>query len=109
MGMAQVSAIQATQFGGSAASAGGGGVPSLATSPGVPVSLQGNSSSSSNSGANGSTLTNPQGVAAQPTQTVNIVMQGGAQLYTADSIRNQLIPALNQAIGDGVVINVTGQ
>jgi len=39
-GLAQVAAIQSTKFGGGAPSAGGGGVPSQATSPGTPVSVQ---------------------------------------------------------------------
>lgn len=37
LGFAQVDAIESTQFGGGAANSGGGGIPSLAPSPGVPV------------------------------------------------------------------------
>ncbi len=96
--MVQMNAIQSASFGGSMSSApaGGGSVgvgalPGQTTNPSVPAAAQ---------------------AAAQPAvaasmRTVNIVMSGGANLYSADSIRNQLIPALNAAAGDGVTINVS--
>lgn len=95
MGIAQVNAINATQFGGggsATASVGsGGGIPSLSTSVGTPVSEQ------------PSTAAPAQ--AAAPRE-VNLIMTGGQNFYSADSIRNLLIPALNDAVGDGVTINV---
>lgn len=97
--MVQMNAINSASFGGSMSSApaGGGSVgvgalPGQTTNPSVPAGAQ--------------TAAAP--AATPPQQTVNIVMSGGANLYTADSIRNQLIPALNSAIGDGVTINISG-
>jgi len=94
----QIGAISSTQYGGggggSISSGSGGGVPSLSTSVGTPVNVQ-----------NAPTAT-AQGTAAAAQRTVNINMTGGDQFYSADAIRNQLIPALNEAVGDGVVINV---
>jgi hypothetical protein len=93
----QISAISSTQFGGgggNVSASSGGGVPSLSTTVGTPVNVQ-------------NAPTAPaQGTAATAQRTVNINMTGGDQFYSADAIRNQLIPALNEAVGDGVVINV---
>ena len=92
---AQISAINSSQFGGgtsTVASVGAsGGIPSMSTSVGTPVSNQ------------PSAATTPP---PTPPREVNIVMQGGQQFFTADMVRNQLIPALNDAVGDGVTINM---
>lgn len=101
MGFAQVDAIQSTQFGGGGPSAGGGGVPSMATNPGVPVSVQ-----NPNQNPNGSV----GGPAQAPTQ-INLTIQGANNpnqpQFTYNQIVNDLVPLLNQAGKNGVTINVT--
>ena len=99
-GMANVAAIASTTFG-SSGGGGGGAIPMQSTDLGTPVTNYGRSVPEA-------PLADipVAGVAAQETRTVNISMSGEAQLYTAQSIREQLIPALNEAAGDGVMINV---
>ncbi|HQS59963.1 MAG: hypothetical protein B7Y56_03400 [Gallionellales bacterium 35-53-114] len=94
--VANIAAIASTSYGSGGASTGGAGIPSMSTAPGIPVAPQ---------PAEPAPIP-VAGVAAQATRTVNISMTGEAQLYTAQSIREQLIPALNEAAGDGVEINV---
>ena len=94
-------AINSTQFGGGGPSAGGGGVPSMATNPGVPVSVQ-----NPNQNPNGS-----GGVAAQAPTQINLTIQGANNpnqpQFTYNQIVNDLVPLLNQAGKNGVTINVT--
>lgn len=99
IGFAQVDQIQSTDFGGGGANTGGGGVPSMATSPGIPVAPQESTPAAA-------AAVPVESTAAQAVRTINISMVGEAQLFTAQSIREQLIPALNEAAGDGVTINV---
>ncbi len=99
LGLAQISSIESASFGGGGSVSTPGGsstsIPSLATTPGAPVNVQ-------------PAAATAQGVVAAAPRIVNINMAGGQNFYSADAIRNQLIPALNDAAGDGVVINVTG-
>lgn len=102
--VANIAAIASTTFGAGGASSGGAGVPSMATSPGIPVAPQ--QEAPTVQLAEQATVES-EAVAAKSVRTVNIVMSGEAQLFTAQSIRDQLIPALNDAISDGVIINVS--
>jgi len=82
-GFAQVQSIQSTSFGGGGGgSISGGGVPSLATSPGVPVTETGVTDT-------------------EPTQSVEIVVSGG--LHTDEDVRN-LVERIND-----VQIDMGGQ
>lgn len=97
-GMAQVSAIQSTSFEGGGA---GGGSYGGATS-----SLNGGVATPNFPSTPDRPATPALAVEAAPTREVNIIMSGGVNLYDAQTIREQLIPALNEAAGDGVTINV---
>lgn len=103
MGFAQVSAIESTQFGGGGGSAvgNGGSIPSLATSPGVPVSVQNPPPQYSS---------NPLpalGQAALEPQKIYLTIVGNDKtVFTYDQVVNQLIPVINQAAGNGVNIEV---
>lgn len=94
---AQLSAAQSASFGG-----GGSVAPSSGGTAGMSAS-----------GAASQASTQPQSPApssastvAQASREVNIYMRGDVQLFDARTIRDQLIPALNDAAGDGVTINV---
>lgn len=96
-GLAQVSAIQSTHFGGSGGSVyapSSGGVPSLATTPGTPVNVQ----------------PPPTGTAAQSPSTVSLTLVGRKNpdepRFTYNQIVNELIPLLNEAGANGVNIVV---
>lgn len=94
LGMAQVSAIQSTSFGGGSLSQ-GGGIPSMSTTPGIPVAVEPSSAPSS------------APTVANAPREVNFHLPGGVQLVDMDKfMRDQIIPALNEAIGDGVTVNV---
>lgn len=99
IGFVQVDMINSTQFGGGAPNMGGGGVPSMATAPGIPVSPQQDIPQAPIPVA---------GVEAQAPRTVNLIMSSSdsAEFFSAKTIRDLLIPALNEAAGDGVTINV---
>jgi len=99
-GMEQVAAIDKTQFGGGAANTGGGGVPSMATSPGLPVAIQGPAPLTS-------AQTQAPAQQATPSRPVNITLVGvdpnsSAPQFTYDAVVNQLIPLLTQAGANGV-------
>jgi len=101
--MANVDAIESTQFGGGGGGissvGGGGGIPSLAPSPGVPVSVQ---------SSNLSTPTPALGQPAPAPQQINLTIVGNDKsVFTYDQVVNQLIPMLGQAAGNGVNIKVT--
>lgn len=94
--LTQLSQINSTQFGGgSSVSAGGAGIPSLSTTPGTPVNVQPSPAAAT-----------AQTQAQAPAQNVNITLSG-SDFYSASQIRDVLIPALNNAIGDGVNLNVS--
>lgn len=84
---ANLEAINSTSFGGGAPNLGGGGVPSMSTSPGVPVSV-----------ASPNTATTP---AAPATQPVNIYIQGN--VLTTDFINNTVIPQIKDQIANADV------
>ena len=44
-------------------------------------------------------------VVQQPRREINITFQGSGR-YTQEEIREALFPALNEALGDGLVLNV---
>ena len=92
-GMARVQAIRSTSFGG-----GSGAVPTFAANPstGLPTDF----------GPQTQELTPAQDIpaAAQP-RTVNITLIGSGMVSTA-WIRDELIPSINEASGDGVRIAV---
>ena len=88
LGMAQVSSIQSASFGGggSVSTVGGGGsIPSLATTPGVPVSQQPVTSTQS----------------APASQPVNVYIQGN--VMTADFVNNTVIPQIQSQIANADV------
>lgn len=93
--LANIEAINGTQFGGGAPNVGGGGVPSMSTSPGIPVAPQ------------PAPATPTQAVAASESRQVNFYIPGGLSIVNLQQFtRDHLIPAWNEAVGDGVVINV---
>jgi len=96
---AQIEAIASAQFGGgmagAAPSAGGSvsgtALPGQAANPNIIAAAP--------------PQTMPAGQAAAPARQVNITLSG-TDFYSAAAVRDQLIPALNDALGDGVIINV---
>jgi hypothetical protein len=92
-GMARVSAIKGTNFGSAAGTPvlSSGGLSGPVVAGGTTVAVP-------------PTPVNAPTAAAAP-RTVNIYLRG-TDVYSADAVRNQLIPAINDAIGDGVTINV---
>lgn len=91
---ANIMAIQSASFGGgtgaSGAGGGGGGAPLTTSSPLAPAPTPASIDST-----------------AVPAQSVNITIAGNDQsVFTYDQVVNQLIPAINQAAGNGVNINV---
>lgn len=98
----QVTTIASAQYGG------GGSVSTPSSSGGASGGVA-SMPTQANQTVNSVPVAPPSaGAISSAPNVVNIQMQGGANLYSADSIRNLLIPALNQAVGDGVIINVTG-
>ena len=97
-GMARVQQIRSTQFGGGGASA-GGATPVFSASPitGVPTEPI----------SPLSTTAEPlrEQVVQPPRREINITFQGSGR-YTQEEIREALFPALNEALGDGLVLNV---
>jgi TP901 family phage tail tape measure protein len=92
-GLARVQQIRATKFGTASASPvlSGGGLsgPVIGGEAGVSVPP--------------TPVNAPQ--AAAPERTVNLFLRG-TDVYSAQAIRDQLVPALNDALGDGVTLNV---
>lgn len=101
MGIAKVDAIESTQFGGGAASSGGGGVPSMSTSPGLPVSGPSLSTNSS--------YATPASHVPAPTQTINLTIAGAlnnpavAQNY--DWFVNTVLPLAKNAKDNGHLVD----
>ncbi len=93
--LANIEAISSTEFGGGAPNVGGGGVPSMSTSPGIPVAPQ------------PAPAPPTQAVAAAESRQVNFHIPGGLSIVDLQQFtRDHIIPALNEAVGDGVVVNV---
>lgn len=93
VGFARVQAIRSTSFGGAS---------------GSPVLSAGGASGPVVQSGSAGTLAPPgatQGQAAGAGRVVNVNLQGN-DIYSAASVRDSLIPALNEAIGDGVTLNV---
>jgi hypothetical protein len=93
-GMARVAAIRSTSFG---------------SASGSPV-LSGGGFSGPTVGGDAGVVpfgppeaTTPQ--AAAPARAVNIFLRG-SEVFSAAAIRDTLIPAINEALGDGVTLNV---
>ncbi len=88
-GLANVQAILSTSYGGGGGGRGGGGggvsMPSV-PAPDVPALAP---------------PANDQG----PTRVLDVTLVGSA--FTAESIRDELFPLMNEALGDGVQLNVT--
>ena len=87
-GLANVQAILSTSFGSASGGRGGGGgvgLPSV-PAPDVPALAP---------------PANDQG----PTRVLDVTLVGSA--FTAESIRDELFPLMNEALGDGVQLNVT--
>lgn len=89
MGMAQVAAISSTQFGAGAANAGGAGVPSMATSSGVPVAPQASQSAAP----------------ARNTPIINVNL-GDALMVPASAVR-AFIDLINKEVADGATLITT--
>jgi len=97
LGALRVAQIANTKFGGGgvgAVSAGvsaaaGAGVPSMATSAPIAAPVT-------------PALPTP---AAAPVRRIDLYLRGD-DIYSAKSVREQLVPALNDALDDGVIINV---
>jgi hypothetical protein len=98
VGFARVSAIKSTSFGGGGG--GGGAVGTFAANP--STGLPEDPTSSGFDAAPVSPLAQ-RSVGTSKTITVNLLGNGR---YTQQEIRDQLIPALNEAAGDGVTIRV---
>lgn len=88
-----LNAIRSAQFGG-----GGGAAPSAGGTTGLPGQI-------SNPGVIGYSPPVVQGQIAAPLREVNINMRG-TDVFSPSAIRDMLIPALNDALGDGVRLNV---
>lgn len=97
-GMSNVQRIRSQQFGGGGA--GGGSVPTFNASPntGLPTA------DSSNLAA--PTLPQSAQASAQP-RNVNITIESESGVFSADWIRDSLIPSINEATGDGVNLMVS--
>lgn len=100
-GMEQVAAIDKTQFGGGGANTGGGGVPSMATSPGLPVAIQGSAPLTS-------AQTQAPAQQTAPTTHLSLTLVGvdpnsSAPQFTYDQVVNQILPLLGKANGNGAV------
>lgn len=93
-GMARVQAIRGTSFG---------------SASGTPVLAGGGFSGPVVGGGTGVVPFGPPETAAPqqaaPARAVNIFLRG-SEIFSAESIRDSLIPALNEALGDGVTLNV---
>ena len=87
-GLANVKSIMSTSYGSTGGGGGGssGGTPSIPSVPDVP------------------TLAPPANDVG-PTRILDVTLVGSA--FTAESIRDDLIPLINEAAGDGVTINAT--
>jgi hypothetical protein len=95
VGMARVQAIRATPFGGAA---------------GSPVLSSGGAFGPVASGGTAVVPYQPAPVAPQeaaPQRVVNVYLSGEGS-PTQSYIRDTLIPALNEVLGDGVTLNVRG-
>lgn len=105
LGMAKVDAIESTQFGGGAANSGGGGIPSLATSPGVPVAPVASSMQASPAVP---TAVTP---APQATQQLNYTIIGAKdnpdKAVISFNAAVAMMAAINQAGARGHKINAT--
>ncbi len=99
-GMAQVGKIRSQQFQGGGA--GGGSVPTFPANPntGLPTGTPGG-----DVGMPAGTLPPPPASAAASSRTVNLYLNG-TDVYSAENVRDRLVPALNDAAGDGVTVNV---
>lgn len=107
LGFAQVDAIESTKFGGGAANAGGGGIPSMATSPGLPVTNY----PASQSAAATAPATVPTAAPVQATQQVNYTIIGAKanpdQAVISFNTAVAMMAAINQAGARGHKINAT--
>lgn len=93
-GIANISAIKSTEFGSSNAT----GTFNASPSSGLP-------STGGLSDVGGPALT-PSPLAPQlPARTVTLIMNG-TDVYSAENVRDKLVPALNEAYGDNVHIEV---
>lgn len=96
-GLARVSAIKSTKFGTTSGTPvlSGGGFSGPVVSSGTGVSVP-------------PTPVNAvpgQGAAVAAPRVVNLFLRG-TDVYSASAVRDQLVPALNEALGDGVTLNV---
>lgn len=96
MGMGNVSRIRSQQFGGGGS---GGAVPTFSASPntGLPDSAE--------SSLVAPTLPQTAQASAQP-RNVNITLVSESGQISAEWLRSSFIPALNEAVGDGVTLRV---
>jgi hypothetical protein len=96
-GFANVAAISAQQFGGGGGS-GSAATPTFDANPntGLPIS----------SAPALPAAASPAAAAPGRPLQVNITFAGSGR-YTQEEIRDSLVPALNEALGDGVQLNVT--
>ena len=95
--MVQLNAIKSAQFGG-----GGGGA---APSGGGTVSSVALPGQTANPGQVASTPTTAAAIQSAP-RDINITLRG-TDMYSAEQIRDYLIPAINDASGDGVNLKVS--
>lgn len=96
-GMARVSAIRSTEFNGGATTA----TPVFAANPVTSLPIGGTTLPPSTLDEG---LRSQRGVAEAPRRRVDITLHG--TIFTAAMVRDELIPALNDALGDGVVLNL---
>jgi len=99
-GLEQISAINSATFGGGASAP-----PSVGGTAGMVPSEVSNSTSPP---AQAEVPLPTSATEAKAAREVNIYMRGDASLFDAKTIREELIPAINEAAGDGVTINVRG-
>lgn len=94
--IANAGSVASMKFGGGGSVSGAGGVPSVSSSvmtPSNPVSIAPAPTTAS--------------TVAQAPREMNFYFQGGTHLVDMNKfMREQIIPAFNEAVGDGVTINV---
>jgi len=90
-GLAQIQQIKSAQFGGStsAASIGGGGA--------VPTTNV------------GASIDTGQNLGQPPQRDINLFIQSDSGMVSVNWLRDQFMPAWNEAVGDGVRVNLVSQ
>jgi hypothetical protein len=98
MGLANIAKIKSTEFG-----SGGGAVGTFKASPSTGLPETGGLSGA---GFGPSTVPAPAAAAVAPQRTVNLFLNSDSGVVSTPWIRDVLIPGLNEAISEGVTINI---